>query len=106
MYLWSLPFLLLAVLASPAAGQTGDSWNSERALELIARARARRLLPQADTSLHNYVARAEGFVYFYLDRAESQERTLVKTDQVALDMYWAQPDLTKQRIVGLRDQSR
>jgi hypothetical protein len=100
--------LLLLSLALPvaAAAQSEADWNSARALELIGRARARRQLPQADTSLHNYRARAEGFVYFYLDRAESAERTLVKTDQVALEMFWAQPDQTKQRIVGLRDQSR
>ena len=99
-----------ALLVAPAAGQVGtradQGWNSDRALELVARARARRLLPQADTSLHNYSARAEGFVYFYLDRNESDERTLVKTDQIALELYWAQPNRTKQRIVGLRDQSR
>jgi len=105
-FLLSLLALLLAAPAVPAAGQAGSDWNSERALELVARARARRLLPQADTSLHNYSARAEGFVYFYLDRDESDERTLVKTDQIALELYWAQPNQTKQRIVGLRDQSR
>lgn len=101
-----LSLLLLAALAGPAAGQTDGGWNGEHALDLIARARARRLLPLADTTLRNYRARAEGFVYFFLDRAESEERTLVKTDQVALELYWAQPDLTKQRIVGLRDRSR
>jgi hypothetical protein len=47
-----------------------------------------------------------GFGHFYLDRDESDERTLVKTDQIALELYWAQPNQTKQRIVGLRDQSR
>jgi len=98
--------LAATVLPAVATAQSGPDWNSERALELVARARARRKLPQADTSLHNYSAHAEGFVYFYLDRDESDERTLVKTDQIALQMYWAQPNLTKQRIVGLRDRSR
>ncbi len=83
----------------------GD-WNDARALALIASARERRQAPLADSALDNYRARAEGFVYFYVDRRDSEERTLVKIDQVALDVFWAQPDRTKQRIVGLRDESR
>lgn len=101
--------LALLVPAAPSAGQestaTGD-WNSARALELMERARARRLLPQQDTTLRNYTARAEGFVYFYLDRRDDEERTLVKVDQVALELYWTPPNRTSQRIVGLRDVSR
>ena len=100
--------LVLLMLSSPAAAQEASSagWNSARVLELIERARQRRLLPQQDTTLHNYSARAEGFVYFYLDRRESEERTLVKVDQVALDLFWSPPDRTSQQIVGLRDVSR
>ena len=101
--------LVLVLLTTPAAAQEGpDStgWNSPRALELIERARQRRLLPQQDTTLRNYSARAEGFVYFYLDRRDSEERTLVKVDQVALALFWSPPDRTSQQIVGLRDVSR
>ena len=89
--------------------QGGDSargWNSPRALELIERARIRRELPRGDSALRNYTADARGHVYFYLDRRDTNERTLVKTDQIALELYWAAPDLAKQRIVGLRDESR
>lgn len=82
------------------------AWNDARALTLIAQARDRRQAPLADSTLRNYRARAEGFVYFYIDRRDTDERTLVKIDQVALDVFWAYPDLTKQRIVGLRDESR
>ncbi|MGH7447224.1 MAG: hypothetical protein ACRELT_06670, partial [Longimicrobiales bacterium] len=57
-------------------------------------------------ALRNYSARAEGFIYFYLDRRDSEERTLVKVDQVALELHWAPPDRSSQRIVGLRDESR
>lgn len=81
-------------------------WNGPRARALIAAARERRHAPLADSTLQNYRARAEGFVYFYVDRRDSDERTLVKIDQVALDVFWAQPDQTKQRIVGMRDVSR
>lgn len=100
---------LLVLVPAPGAAQSNigeDGWNSPRALELIERARARRLLPRQDTALRNYTAEAEGFVYFYLDRNESEERTLVKVDQVALELRWSPPDRTSQRIVGLRDVSR
>ncbi|MCI0432199.1 MAG: hypothetical protein L0271_00925 [Gemmatimonadetes bacterium] len=94
-------------LAGPAlaAAQDPDGWNDARALRLMEMARERRQQPLADSSLANYQARAEGLVYFYLERRDTNERVLVKTDQVALEVFWAQPDLTKQRIVGLRDES-
>ncbi len=91
---------------TPAAAQDPLGWNAPRPLDLIARARVRRELPRGDSTLQNYSARANGFVYFYLDRREDDERTLVKVDQIAIDMYWKHPDLSKQRIVGLRDVSR
>ena len=69
------------------------------------RARARREQPRGDSALRNYAAKATGFVYFYLDRNEADDKTPVKVDQVALELYWAAPNLTKQRIVGLRDKS-
>ena len=95
-----------ALQAQSAVPDTTKGWNSQRALDLIERARVRRELPRGDTALRNYTADARGHVYFYLDRRDSPEQTLVKTDQIALELYWAAPDLTKQRIVGLRDQSR
>lgn len=101
----ALVALLVAALPAEAQSQA-VGWNSPRALELIERARQRRLLPQQDTTLRNYSAQAEGFVYFYLDRRDSEERTLVKVDQVALELFWRPPDVSSQRIVGLRDVSR
>jgi hypothetical protein len=75
--------------------------------ELLARARERRAQPSADTALRNYSARASGHIYFYLDdRQDAERRTLVKVDQVALELHWAAPNRTKQKIVGLRDESR
>jgi hypothetical protein len=99
----SLSVAALAVLlAAPAAAQQGG-WDSERALELVQRAQERRQVALADTGLVDYQADARGYVYFYLDRRDTGERTLVKTDQVALDVFWKAPDRAKQRIVGLRD---
>jgi hypothetical protein len=103
-----LRYLLVLNLFCPAfaLGQDALGWNSDRALDLIHRARDRRELPQTDTTLQNYTSKANGFVYFYLDRRETDERTLVKVDQVAIDLYWKRPNLTKQRIVGMRNVSR
>jgi hypothetical protein len=102
----SLALSAVICSASPAAAQDSLGWNSARALELIDRARLRRELPRGDSTLQNYQASATGFVYFYLDRREDDERTLVKVDQIALDLFWKRPNRTKQRIVGLRDVSR
>ncbi|MGH7475900.1 MAG: hypothetical protein ACRELD_06405 [Longimicrobiales bacterium] len=73
---------------------------------MIERAVERRAEPVADSGLIDYQADARGFVYFFLDREDTEERTLIKTDQVALELYWSMHGLSKQRIVGLRDESR
>ncbi len=111
----SLLFSALIVLAAPlAAQQTAQpaattspaGWNTPRVLDLVQRARERRAAPRSDTALRNYQAHADGYVYFYLDRTTTEERTLVRVDQVAVNLYWATPNLTKQHIIGMRDQSR
>ncbi|MGH7481656.1 MAG: hypothetical protein ACRELV_05835 [Longimicrobiales bacterium] len=83
-----------------------EGWNAPRALALAQRAIERRRRPTTDTTLLSYRADARGWVYFYLDRETTGERTLIKVDQVALEVFWRQPGLTKQRIIGLRDRSR
>lgn len=95
--------LSLVVAADPAPAQDAGSWNSPRALELVARARERRTRPQVDSTLRDYQAAATGYIYYYLDRKDTGERTLVKVDQLALEVYWGAPDRTKQRIIGLRE---
>ncbi|MEN8374946.1 MAG: hypothetical protein ABFS34_05800 [Gemmatimonadota bacterium] len=102
---WVAGLVLCAGTIQPALAQESDDWNDARSLELVAAARARRAVPRADSGLTSYQARATGYVYFYLDRRDSAERTLVKTDQIALNIFWATPDRTKQHIVGLRDAS-
>ena len=106
------PFLFLAALLlalplaaqEPAAREAG--WDDARVMELVRRAQARRAETVADTALASYQADARGYVYFYLDRRDTGDRTLVKTDQVALDVYWKAPAFSKQRIVGLRDEKK
>ena len=105
----SILLVLTALLggAGPGAGQApvqDTTWNGADVLRLVDEARAIRQASAVDTALQGYEARAQGFVYFYLDRADEEEHTLIKTDQVALEVYWRAPDETRQRIVGMRDE--
>ncbi|HET7273743.1 MAG TPA: hypothetical protein VFI91_01100 [Longimicrobiaceae bacterium] len=98
--------LLLALIPASLRAQeapTGE-WGGLRALELIQSAQARRMEARADTGLVNFQADARIYVYFYLDREDTNTRNLVKTDQLALEVFWEAPDLVKQRIVGWRDE--
>jgi hypothetical protein len=102
--------LLILALCAPAAAaaQHPDAagWDAPRVLALVAAARDRRAEARADADLLDYETYAEGFVYFYLDREDTDELILIKVDQVALEVYWAAPDRTKQRIVGMRESSQ
>jgi hypothetical protein len=101
-----LAVLLAGTLLRPAgvACQQPEIWNDGRVLALVARARDLRSSSIVDSTLFAYQAEARGYVYFYIDRPDSDERTLVKADQIALEVYWRAPNWTKQRIVGLRDE--
>jgi hypothetical protein len=71
---------------------------------MIQRARELRQRTVQDSTLFSYSSEARGYIYFYLDREDTGERILVKTDQIALQVFWQAPDRIKQRIVGLRDE--
>lgn len=100
--------LLLGLAPAPrlhaqlASGE--PAWNDARVVSLIERARETRRSPVVDSALVTYQAEARGYVYFFVDRSDSDEHVLVKADQVALDVFWRAPDQTKQRIVGQRDE--
>jgi len=104
---WSsavLALALLPVIHLPAAAQSLPDWNTPRALDLVARARALRQSNVVDSAFQSYRSSARGYVYFFFERPDSRQRTLVKADQVALDVYWRAPNETRQEIVGQRDQ--
>lgn len=111
---WSVGgFLLLAVallepvgLAAPLAAQDPDGWNDPRTLELVQRARDRRALPTIDSTLQNYRADVAGHIYFFIDREQNPEPILLRADQVALQLYWAQPGRVKQVIQGMRSEEQ
>lgn len=94
------------VVRPPAPAGQDTSWNAPRVLELVDRARARRQEPLADSALRTYRADATGHVYFLLDREDAGEPVLLRADQVAVELYWAQPDRTKQVIRGLRSEEQ
>ena len=96
--------LLCSLLPSGARAQVPIEWNSPAALELIARARDARQRVSMDPDLRSYQAEATGRVFFLVDRPDTERRTLIKADQIALELYWLAPRQTRQRIVGLRDQ--
>lgn len=67
------------------------------------RARAQRRSTIVDTSFYAYEADARGYVYFFFDRPDTEERNLIKADQIALRIYWEAPNQTHQVILGRRD---
>ena len=97
--------LALATGASPAVAQQASSWDDLRVLELVERGTATRQAAVMD-GLRAYTADARGYVYFFLDRQAGEERNLVKTDQLAVRVYWKAPGLTRQHILGRRDDRR
>ncbi len=103
--------LLLAALSSLSvtpglSAQSDGAWNTPRALRLMMQARDLRQAAVSDPAFHSYEADARGYVYFLLDRPDSDDRTLVRTDQIALKIYWRAPTETKQRIIGLRAENQ
>lgn len=99
-----LPFLVSLLVPADAGAQGAEGWNDLHALELVARARGVRQSAAGDPDLRSYRAIATGHVFFLVDRPSSGKRTLVKADQLALEIYWRTPRATRQRIVGMRDQ--
>jgi hypothetical protein len=99
----ALPLLL----GFPCAAETqtfGEVWNDSRTVDLVQRGIERRSTEVVDTALQTYRADARGYVYFLLDAPELDRQTLVRTDQVAVEVYWRAPNQVRQRIVGLREQ--
>lgn len=96
--------LLLLPAPAPAAAQAAGEWNDARTADLVERAIDRRSMEVVDTALQTYRADARGFVYFLLDAPELDRQSLVRTDQVALEVYWRSPNEIRQRIVGWREQ--
>jgi hypothetical protein len=95
-----------AVLLLPTAAHA-QRWNTPDADALADRAIARRVGAEADTALHDYRARAHGFLFFLGSFGEgaAEPPRLIKADQLELEVYWKAPGASKQRIIGWRDRA-
>ncbi len=84
---------------------TRDGWNDSVTLALVTRATTRRQAQLADTALHDYRALARGFLTFLGQVGEglSEPPRVIQATQVATEVYWHAPNLSKQRVVGTRD---
>ena len=82
-----------------------QQWNDERALALVGRAVERRTRQLADSGLIDYRAMAHGYLTFLAQLGEGfrEPPKVVKADELALEVYWRTPNLSKQFIVGRRD---
>ena len=94
----------VAVALAPSAA-TAQTWNDARTRALVERATARRAAELADTALVDYQADAHGYLTFLAQVGEGfpEPPKIIKADELALEVYWRSPDLSKQRIVGRRD---
>jgi len=96
--------LVVGVAAAPAAA-AGQGWNDARTLALVQRATDRRAAQLADTALRDYRATAHGYLTFLAQLGEgfTEPPKVVRADELALQVYWRAPDLSKQLIEGRRD---
>jgi hypothetical protein len=92
-------------LVAPRTSAAQTAWNDPRTRALIERATQRRAQQLADTGLVDYQSTAHGYLTFLAQVGEGfpDPPKIVKADELALEVYWRAPDLSKQRIVGRRD---
>ncbi|HEX7938302.1 MAG TPA: hypothetical protein VF483_04870, partial [Gemmatimonadaceae bacterium] len=96
---------LLMVLQVSATALGAQAWDDPRVLSLVQRATERRVQQLADSGLAGYQATAHGYLTFLaqLGQGFRELPRVVKADELAIEVYWRAPNLSKQRIVGRRD---
>jgi hypothetical protein len=94
---------LLGAFAAPVHAQS--EWNDARTMALVQRATELRERQLADTALHDWRAIAHGYLTFLAQLGEgfTEPPKVIKADELALEVYWRAPGLSKQRIIGRRD---
>lgn len=95
---------MLCAAGVPVAARA-QQWNDERTMSLVNIAIARRAAQLADTGLANFHATAHGSLTFLAQLGEGfpDPPKVVRTDELAVEVYWRAPNESKQRIVGRRD---
>ncbi|MBA3341683.1 MAG: hypothetical protein H0T48_07595 [Gemmatimonadaceae bacterium] len=93
----------LVISQPPALG--AQAWNDARTRALVERATERRARQIADTALADYKAAAHGYLTFLAQVGEgfTEPPKIVRADELALEVYWRAPNLSKQLIAGRRD---
>ncbi|HEV8409796.1 MAG TPA: hypothetical protein VGQ30_04760 [Gemmatimonadaceae bacterium] len=97
-------FVVLCTAGVPVAARA-QQWNDARTMSLVDVAIARRAAQLADTGLTNFHATAHGSLTFLAQLGEGfpDPPKVVRTDELAVEVYWRAPNESKQRIVGRRD---
>ena len=90
------------IASVPARAQ---QWNDPHTMTLVDRAIARRAAQLADTGLADFRANAHGYVTFLAQVGDGfpDPPKVVRTDELAVEVYWRAPNQSKQVIVGRRD---
>src|SRR4029077_15333014 len=96
---------MLIVLAVPRVTTAQLVWNDSTTRALVELATRLRTAQLADTGLTDYRADAHGYLTFLAQLGEgfTEPPKIVKADELALEVYWQAPNLSKQWIVGRRD---
>ncbi len=102
---WTASVVLCALLADPAPafGQEKVS-DDPTTLALVRMARELRVSAARNPDSVAYEARAEGHIYFYLERDDGGDPVPMRVDQVAVDLYRSRDGRTRQIVRGLRRQ--
>ena len=97
--------MLLFLLAAPKKLVAQTVWNDSTTRALVELATRLRAAQLADTGLTDYRADAHGYLTFLAQVGQgfAEPPRIVKADELALEVYWRAPNLSKQRIVGRRD---
>lgn len=102
-HLWAVAILCVLLFATtPVGGQTPEGWNGPRVRALIQRGADVRVRPVLDSVLRRYTARADGYVYFFVDRGDGSELIPLRVDQVSLDLFWQAPNQARQIVQAQR----
>ena len=95
---------LAAALVTPVVA-SAQQWNDPRVLQLVRQATENRARQLADSGLVDYYAKGHGYLTFLAQIGEGfpEPPKVVKADELALEIFWKAPNLSKQLIAGRRD---
>jgi hypothetical protein len=101
---WIATCGLVGLPARPAHAQE-RAWNDAHTLDVVGRAVERRSRRFVDSGLTDYRAEAHGYLTFLAQFGKGfpEPPKIVRIDQLAVEVLWRAPTLSKQRLIGQRD---